>query len=122
MDGGDRLDRILAALPPDDAAWLAARLEPPWRVRQRRLGQRDEAVRAYAAAACVGLPPTAAAKAVAAALERYLGTAWPRERELADLPDAPASRSALHRLARLNDGGPIGWRQLLNIVTGTRGR
>jgi hypothetical protein len=47
----------------------------------------------------------------------YLASVWLRERDLETLPDPrSASRVFLHRLARLNRGRSLGWRQLFDIA------
>jgi hypothetical protein len=47
----------------------------------------------------------------------YLGNGWKRERILASLPE-PCSleRRLLHRIARVNEGRPLHWRQFLRIA------
>jgi hypothetical protein len=47
----------------------------------------------------------------------YLGNGWKRERNLANLPEPHSiERLLLHRIARLNNGRPLRWRQLLRIA------
>jgi hypothetical protein len=116
----DRLASILAKLPMADAAFLDERLRPAWRRRARRLDGRDEAIRA-AAAFFPDDRPTVVAKALATHLDRYLAAAWRPDRELADLPDdVPRLRAALHRLAVANEGRSLGWRQIWNVLSGSR--
>lgn len=117
-----RLARIAAHLPPDDAAFVL-HLAPPVRQPARaRLDERDAAIRA-ARSLWPATSDTAAARAIAAALSDYLGRGWSRERNLAELPEhAGPRRRALHRLARANDGRTLGYRQMLNVISGTRGR
>jgi hypothetical protein len=116
----DRVARILAQLSMEDAAFLAERLQPAWRRRARRLDGRDEAIRA--AAAFFPDRPTVVAKELEKALTRYLSAAWRYGQQLADLPDdVPRLRAALHRLAVANEGRPIGWRQIFNVLSGNRG-
>jgi hypothetical protein len=123
MPDGGRLAAILDQLPPDDAAWLFDQIAPPWRRRARRLQARDEAVRSAAGRFYPGMSPTPCAAALATATARYLATAWPRERDITDLPQsASALRAALHLICRLNNGGSLGMRQIINILAGTRGR
>ncbi len=114
-----RLAAILARLPPDDAAYLSTRLLQPWERRQRRLEARDAAV-LEAFAAVPTLQPTPAARLIATELARYLASAWriERDRDLAITGDA--LRATVARIARANDGQPIGYRQLLNIRAGVR--
>lgn len=110
---------IYLSCPGELALAAAIGLEhPPCRPR---LTGRDDCIRAalqlYAGA------PSARAKALERDLADYLGRAWLRERELPDLPGTTSeTRSALHAIARANDGRAIGWRQILNISSGTRGR
>lgn len=118
MGDTTRLDRILAALPPDDAVYLASLVEPPWKVRARRLGTRDAAV--LEAFATVAMQPTPAAHHIARELARYLASAWSIERDRGAPPASDPLRAALQRLARENEGEPIGWRQLLRIRDGAR--
>jgi hypothetical protein len=117
----DRLARVLAQLPAEDADWLARQINTaPWQLRQRRLGERDEAIRA-ARRFFHDARATVAARALEAALGAYLASAWPRERDLAELPpDAGERRAALHCIARLNDGDGLSWRQVWNIWGGDR--
>ena len=89
---GDRLVDVLAQLEPADAAWLADMLaDPPWwRVRQQRLAERDELIRQ-------AVRSLGSCRAMAAELAHYIGTAWRRERDLAELPEtASQHRRRLH--------------------------
>jgi hypothetical protein len=115
----DRLDRILAVLPPDDADYLSALVEPPWKARERRLSRRDAAV-LDAFAAVSGKDPTPAATYIAEQFARYLGSAWLIERGYPLLASENPLRAALQRLARENGGETIGPRQLLRIRDGAR--
>jgi hypothetical protein len=122
IDGG-RLAAILVRLPPNDAEWLTDQLEPAWARRARRLQARDEAVRTAARRFYPGMAPTPCAAVLATAIDRYLATTWPRERDIAELrPEASALRTALHLIAWLNEGRSIGARQIRNVLGGTRGR
>ena len=115
-----RVERILERLEPDDAAWLTRLLDQRTSA-QRRLEQRDEAVR-QVWPYVTHLPPTVAAKRLARSLDRYLTTRWRHEQLQSELPDdAEGLHRALHRIVRANEGRPLGWRQLLNIRAGHRG-
>jgi hypothetical protein len=47
----------------------------------------------------------------------YLASGWLRERDLEKLPEPRSvERVLLHRLARLNEGASLRWRQILRIV------
>jgi hypothetical protein len=47
----------------------------------------------------------------------YLGGGWLRERDIEALPEPRSvERVCLHRLARLNEGRSLRWRQLLRIA------
>lgn len=57
------------------------------------------------------------AKQLAAAYRGYLAAAWPREQALEVLPQPRSvERCLLHRLARLNGGRSLGWRQIFDIA------
>ena len=61
--------------------------------------------------------PTTRSKALAKDYARYLGNAWPRERELWKLPDsATPKRKALHRFARSRDGNSLSWRAIFDFA------
>src|SRR5947207_3150198 len=66
-------------------------------------------------------PPSAAAKRLAAELDRYLAGPWLLERGFDDLPEATAKRRMLHKVIRLNGGRPLGWRQILWVFESRRG-
>jgi hypothetical protein len=105
------LARIEAVADPDDAQWVRSLVEA---IDPK--GQRDEAIRA-AAALIGGSAPSAKAKALAMELQRYISTAWFRERHLASSPaDASPLRRELHRIARLTGGDGLGWRRLVEII------
>jgi hypothetical protein len=117
-----RLERILARLEPDDAAWLSELVEPPSHAARRRLAKRDAAVRQAWTYFAPQLPRTVAAQQLANAFSRYLTSRWAFDQHLASLPDdVDELRRLLHRVARANDGRPLGWRQILNLVDGHRG-
>ncbi|MGD0107543.1 MAG: hypothetical protein ABSC06_26415 [Rhodopila sp.] len=102
-------DRIMARLPPDEAAWLAQRLPD------------DGPDRAAALRAALDIHPSAwptvSARALARALDEYLSDGWEQDR----LRGAPAAhdprRRALYRLALTNDGRRLGWRRIHDIAT-----
>lgn len=61
------------------------------------------------------------AKALARDLVRYLATAWRHQRDVEELPpDAGRLRAQIHRIARLNDGEALRWRQIVNVLSGAR--
>jgi hypothetical protein len=63
--------------------------------------------------------PSRRAKQLADRYRSYLAGAWLRERNLVELPEPRSvEKVCLHRLARLNDGRSLGWRQLFDIATG----
>lgn len=122
----DPVSGILARLPPDEAALLREALAeaaaPRWRSRGARLDKRDAAIRDALGSFYTGLPPSTAAKALERDFCAYLSGGWLRERVILELaPAADAKRRALHRIARLSDGGSLGWRQIVNINEGARG-
>jgi hypothetical protein len=105
------LARIEAVADPDDAQWVRSLVEA---IDPK--GQRDAAIR-EAAALLGGSAPSAKAKELAMELQRYLSTAWLRERDLSSPPaDASPLRRELHRIARLMDGSGLGWRRLVEII------
>lgn len=117
---------ILASLPQEDAAVILAALAgaggEEGNPRQRRLAERDEAIRWVLPAHYEGMAPSAAAKALSRDLDGYLACGWRREHMLVTLAtSASAHRRALHEIARSNEGRAIGWRQILNIADGFRG-
>ena len=119
MSDTARLERILAELPAEDAAYLSRLIEPPWKRRDRRLSVRDAAVM-DAFAAVSDKDPTPAAAYIASQFARYLASAWLVERGYPLLPSEDPLRAALQRLARENEGNTIGPRQLLRIRDGAR--
>jgi hypothetical protein len=61
--------------------------------------------------------PFSRANQLADRYRAYLASGWNRERDLESLPDPrSAERTLLHRLARLNDGASLGWRQILRLA------
>ena len=57
------------------------------------------------------------AKQLASRYATYLSAGWPREKALETLPEPRSvERALLHRLAKLNNGRPLGWRQLDRIA------
>jgi hypothetical protein len=111
---------IIDALSAAEVEWLAARHFSPRALQQRRLAERDEALR-VAMRLSGESRPTPAAQMVARDLRRYLATAWRSNCALAELTGCSAYRAALHRLARANKGQPISARQVFDIGAGRRG-
>jgi len=112
----------LRQLPPDEAAWIAARFGGSTGGHAARLAERDAAVQ-HARRFWAGKPPTAAAHALELALNDYLARVWRREREMAELAaGASEVHRSLHRIARFNNGEPLGRRQIFNLFNGSRGR
>ena len=117
-----RLAEIMAGLPPADAALIADLIEPQWKRRDRRLTNRDDAVRA-ARRFFPGMRDTPAAAALSRALNRYLASSWRVDRDATELPQtASAQHCAFYRIAKSNGGASLGPRQIINIFDGTRGR
>lgn len=97
-----RLDRILAALPnPADREWLAERLEPRWRRRERRLEERDEAVRTLAAERFGALP---SGRAMATEMRRALSVYAAGSTCKGETVPSDSRRASLHRLLKLFGG------------------
>lgn len=111
MPDDGRLDRILSGLPPDDAAFLSSLVEPPWKQRARRLERRD-AIVVVAAGGLGEIAPARQARALERAYVRYLASAWHTDRLIGPLQE----NLALYRLATLNDGRPLGWRRIVDIL------
>lgn len=102
-----RLEAICAALPPEDAGWLFARLAPAWLLRAQRHAQRAAAIR-EALALYRGWRPTRAADALASELARVAASRSPI-----------SERSILLRcIIDLSNGRPIGMRQIYDIAFG----
>lgn len=116
MNDAARLARVLAALPADDATWLAQRLEAPSRRRARRLAARDELVRRLAMS-CFGDVTTGEGKAaaIASALTRYVATPALRGRA-----DEDPTVAALRDIIALNGERLLGQRQIRRILAGIR--
>jgi hypothetical protein len=115
------LDDILAGLPAETALVIAALVEPPHAARARRLADRDEALRA-AAAKQDGESDYARSIAMEAAMGAFLtGWTWRQHRDADTLPEGTSPLHVLlHRALRLNDGKALRWRQILNVIRGTR--
>ncbi|MFT8247256.1 hypothetical protein [Roseomonas sp. BN140053] len=111
-----RLQRILATLPPDDALFLAQKVEPASLARARRLNERDEVIRSTRAF-LPGLLAEAQARTLAQDLFRFLATDWTNRTDNA----GDSYRDKLRRIATLNDGKSIKARQILNIFHHSRG-
>jgi hypothetical protein len=87
-----------------------------------RLRQRDAAIRS-ALALYAGIAPTASAKILSRDLSRYLDASGRREIDLVELPATVSElRKALHRIVRTNGNRSLGWRQILSVGEGHRGR
>ena len=114
----DLVQSLAAKATPAERALLLGVL-PPSLASRVRYAARDAAV-LDAFTAMPGLQPTPAAHHVARELARYLASAWLVERGYPLLPSEDPLRAALQRLARENDGEPIGARQLLRIRDGAR--
>lgn len=107
-------------LPPDDRAFFEPLVLPAWLLRRRRLAARDAAIRAARAGYFTDPRVTLAAKQLATALRAYAASNWRREQHLASLPDAVSGRHrAQHMVLRANNGKPLGWRRICEIL-GTR--
>jgi hypothetical protein len=104
MTAADRLAAILAALPAEDAAFLAAQMAPPWQRRAARLSERDDAVR-HALAVHSDLLPRPAAEALAAELRCITATSHARG-DRAEL---------LRQIVTLSGQKALGWRRILDI-------
>lgn len=106
----DRLDRIAAALPAEDASfilWLADRAMLPWQRRAARQTERNRLVR-QAAETYSDLMPTHAAKHLATELRR-----------IADCPHSTSNRAPLLReIIRLSRGRAVGWETIHDIISG----
>jgi hypothetical protein len=113
-----RLDRILRSLSPDDVVFLARRPLPRWAVQARRLDDRDETIR-RARSFLPDMVEGVQAQTLSRDLSRYLSSAWQRTDNSA--PPVDGYRGALHRIALLNHGEPIGQRQILNVFRHSRG-
>lgn len=89
---------------------------------RRNLAQRDAAIRDALENYYEG-SPSGRSKALAADLKTYLGGGYMRERHLTELDtSASLKRRALHRIASFGCGHELGWRQILNVCEGHRGR
>jgi hypothetical protein len=114
----DRLERVLSALPAEDAAWIVAQLAPP-PPRRDRLDARDDAIRA-AAVTLDGCPYRRAAD-LERTLRRYIAAGWSEDRRAGGpATEAPALRQHLFAIVTSNNGRGLGWRQLLRAIEGER--
>jgi hypothetical protein len=114
----ERLDRILRSLSAEDVVFLARRPLPRWAVQARRLNDRDETIR-QARTFLPGMVEGVQAQALSRDLSRYLSSGWQRSDGGEQATDT--YRGALHRIALLNHGEPIGQRQILNVFRHSRG-
>lgn len=78
-----------------------------------RIDRRDDAIRDAIATHYATLAPSTAAKALAADLDRV---------ETGGPPSNHAAREALETILWRNSRRALGWRQILNILDGDRGR
>jgi len=114
----DRESRILAQLPPDDAAFLADRLEraatvPPTRAElTERLDDRDEFIRATAARFYGDKSKSGQADAMAGDLGRAT--------EVQRRDGFDPKHLAVRRILDGRGGSPLSARQILNILNGVR--
>jgi hypothetical protein len=116
--------RVLAQLRPgyvltaEDVSTLTCLFEQPWQRRKRRLDERDAAIR-EARKFLHYRKSVLAARTISVALRRLLAIG-----SLASLGSEAADRAsfemAIKRIAELNCGKSIGWRQIDNILKGTR--
>jgi hypothetical protein len=76
--------------------------------------------RAVAVRQCLALyngAQSARAKILERKLKNYLSSGWLRERDMESLPHPRSPEKVLlHRLARVNDGKALCWRQFLRIA------
>lgn len=105
-----RLERIFAALPAEDVAFLSTLIEPPWRQRQRRLAHRDNAIRG--ALALLAGDPNPAAR-LALLMARQVG-------ERGGTTGDHLVAEAVAGVLALNDGVPMTERHLRNLAAGDR--
>jgi hypothetical protein len=119
MTEAEWVERMLSLIPdPGDRLRLAARLDPPWRARQRRLDARDDALRTAATLLGPATSGDAAAKAIAAALRQYSSSAWRFERR--GPPPADRLHALLHRAMTFGAGKVPGASQCRRILAGMR--
>ena len=112
-----RLDAILAALPPEDAALISGLAEPPWKARARRLDARDAAIR-RAAETLTGESAYSVACELSRRLSRYLaGSGWALDARDGVPDGAPELRRALYDIAQHGEARTLGWRQILKVTT-----
>lgn len=116
-----RLERILGQITdPDDRDWLLTQLEPAWRRRERRLGERDAAIRELAGHYLELIAGRAIATAVANDLRRYLASGWQHEQGKPPMGDA--KRVLMHRILSLNEGRAVGSQRVREILGGVAGK
>jgi hypothetical protein len=127
------VEEIISELPLADRAAVSSAIEAAYRrgredsereiSHRERLAARDAAIRRALSEHYAGMPATTSAKALASDLTRYAAGPWLRERALqAPPPGASALRIALHKIVRLNEGAPLGYRRLLDIASARRRR
>lgn len=118
MDGISAILTAGRVLTQQDVLLLSAELEPAWIRRQRRLNARDAAIR-KALAGFSEMGTTSAAREVETRLRRYLATAAWASDQHEPCPANPA-HELLHRIALANEGGALGWRQIMRVAAGER--
>jgi hypothetical protein len=101
--GARILARVAPVLDADDWFWLMERIEPAWRRRQRRLGDRDAAICALATQ-MAGASGRALAQNIARDLLRYATSGWRFERD--EPPPADPARALMHRILTANGKTP----------------
>jgi hypothetical protein len=97
-----RILNILAHLPAEDRAVLEPRVLPPWRLRRRRLDERDAVLRALAPAHIGDGESWPIARRVYGELARYVALGgFGRDRQRGRPPDDP-HRALMFRAVRLH--------------------
>lgn len=113
-------DETLRDLPVERALVISKAAEPPWRLRQRRLDARDNAIRELASLS--GVRRDAAARVVYGVLECHFSARRDKLRSRYDLSaECARQRELLDLVFALNDGDDIGLSQVRNILAGHRG-
>ncbi len=114
----NRLGRILARLPEEEAEWLLSRVSLRASVRSQ-LEYRDVAIRD--AAAMLDGGNSRRAVDLERELRRYLAAGWNADvRSGAPAPDAPPLRHKLFEIASANRARSLGWRQIMRVIQGAR--
>ena len=105
---------IAAKLDAEELSLLSQCARPAWLERQLRAEPRDRALRALAAG--LDMRPTAVAEHIETELGRYAATGWRHEREFSQSPSNDPRRQLLHQVLYHNDGAPLKWRRIYDIV------